>query len=135
MSEEERKAIEYFEKSFEKRVPPYWYDDTIANNEEQIKILLNLIEKQQKELLKYKTDKIEKQQKEIEDLKKPKYIIDLKTNNITILTNDFISKNTIREKIKELEKEYKEYENTNEWEIFDETKYAYDLLKELLEGE
>lgn len=46
---------------------------------------------------------IEKQQKEIEELKKPKYIIDCKTNTITKLTNDFISKNKIREKIEEIE--------------------------------
>ena len=39
----------------------------------------------------------------------------------------------IKGKIEELEKDYKEYENSNEWEIFDETKYAYEVLQELLE--
>ena len=33
---------------------------------------------------------------ENEDLKKPKYIIDMKTNKITKLTNDFVSKDKIR---------------------------------------
>lgn len=47
----------------------------------------------------------------------------------------YVKKDKIREKIEELEKDYKEYENSNEWEIFDETKYAYELLKELLEGD
>lgn len=50
---------------------------------------------------------IEKLQKEIEELKKPKYIIDCKTNKITKLTNDFISKDKIKEKIKNIEDIYK----------------------------
>ena len=50
MTDEERKAIEFFEKSFKKKIPPYWYDDTISNIEEKIKTLLNLIEKQSKEI-------------------------------------------------------------------------------------
>ena len=44
-------------------------------------------------------------------------------------------KDKIKEKIEELEKEYEEYKNSAEWEIFDETKYAYNILKELLEVE
>jgi hypothetical protein len=47
MNEEEEKAIKYFKESFGKTSPPFWYDDTIANNEKQIKILLNLIDKLQ----------------------------------------------------------------------------------------
>ena len=54
MSEEEKKAVEFFEKSFKKKIPPYWYDNTIYNIEEKIKIILNLIEKQQKEIEKNK---------------------------------------------------------------------------------
>ena len=34
---------------------------------------------------------IEKQSKEIEELKKPKYVINCETNEITKLTNDFVS--------------------------------------------
>ena len=48
---------------------------------------------------------IEKQSKEIEELKKPKYVINCKTNEITKLTNDFVSKDKIKakiEKVKEL---------------------------------
>lgn len=48
-------------------------------------------------------DKIDEQFKEIEELKKPKYIIDFKTNKITKLTNDFVSK----DKIKVILEEYK----------------------------
>lgn len=57
MSDEEKKAIDFFEKSFKKKIPPYWYDDTISNIEEKIKTLLNLIEKQQKEIEELKDDR------------------------------------------------------------------------------
>lgn len=46
---------------------------------------------------------------------------------------DYIPKSKVREKIEELEKDYEEYKDSQEWEIFDETKYAYELLQELLE--
>lgn len=96
-------------------------------------ILLDLIKKQQKEIkdwfeiadniLRATNDYgnitigdipkyIEKQQKEIEELKKPKYIIDCKTNKITKLTNDFISKDKIRDYKKAIEwKRQQEIEN------------------------
>ena len=51
-------------------------------------------------------DKVLKQSKEIEELKKPKYVINCKTNEITKLTNDFVSKDKIKEKI-EIRKEEK----------------------------
>lgn len=49
MSEEEKKVVEYFKKSFTSKTPPYWYDDTIENSEIKIKTLVNLIEKLKKE--------------------------------------------------------------------------------------
>lgn len=94
--------------------------------EEALDTILDLVEKQQKEIkdwfeiadniLRATNDYgnitigdipkyIKKQQKEIEELKKPKYIIDCKTNKITELTNDFISKDKIREKLKKLRRE------------------------------
>ena len=45
---------------------------------------------------------IEKQFKEIEELKKPKYVINCETNEITKLTNDFVSKDKIKAKIEEV---------------------------------
>ena len=45
---------------------------------------------------------IEKQSKEIEELKKPKYVINFETNEITKLTNDFVSKDKIKAKIEEV---------------------------------
>jgi len=46
---------------------------------------------------------IKKQQTEIEELRKPKYIINFKTNEITKLTNDFVSKDKIKAKIEEVD--------------------------------
>ena len=43
----------------------------------------------------------EKQSKEINELKKPKYVINCKTNEITKLTNDFVSKDKIKEILEE----------------------------------
>ena len=54
MNKEEKEAIDFFEKSFNKKYPPYWYDDTISNIEEKIKTILNLIQKQDKIILKEK---------------------------------------------------------------------------------
>lgn len=82
MSEEEKKIIDRINRS---------YDDNTQYVEASAKDWNCIV------------DLIYKNQKEIEELKKPKYIIDCKTNTITKLTNDFISKDKIREKIKELE--------------------------------
>ena len=49
------------------------------------------------EAIKEAVNLIEKQSKEIEELKKPKYVINCKTNEITKLTNDFVSKDKIKE--------------------------------------
>lgn len=84
MSEEEKKAIENL-----KEVVDLYNDECLITTDydfKSIEILLNLIEKQQKE---------------IEDLKKPKYIINFETNEITKLTNEFISKDKIKAKIEE----------------------------------
>ena len=74
------------------------------------KTLLNLIEKQSKEIEEMKkqldldneceialNSKVMDLEKEIEELKKPKYVINYKTNEITKLTNDFVSKDKIKE--------------------------------------
>lgn len=71
---------------------------------------------------------IEKQSKEIEELKKLKYVIDLKTNEITKLTNDFVSKDKIKAKIEEEDKLFfktKDVRHAN----------RYKAYKELLEKE
>ena len=71
-------------------------------------------------------DLCKKQQKEIEELKKPKFILNAETGTVTKIHNDFISKDKIRDKIKEIE-EHINFENT---ELED---YAINVLKELLE--
>ena len=92
MSDEEKKAVVYLKS--------YCINDVLYDNKhyEQIETVLNLIENQQKE---------------IEELKKPKYIINCKTNEITKLTNDFVSKDKIKAKIEELEKEIIEDKKKN----------------------
>lgn len=73
LSDEEKKAIEWLKKAD-------WFSARLY-----LPTILNLIEKQQKE---------------IEELKKPKYIMNCKTGEITTLTNEFVSKDKIK-KIKE----------------------------------
>ena len=75
MSDEEKKAIELLKQ------PPD-FSLSYYKRENAIDTILNLIEKQSKE---------------IEELKKPKYVINCKTNEITKLTNDFVSKDKIKE--------------------------------------
>ena len=83
LSDEENKMLEIFKKEVEKEQNEYEqvneYTKFYYNNH---KFILNLIEKQSKE---------------IEELKKPKYVINCKTNEITKLTNDFVSKDKIKE--------------------------------------
>ena len=118
MSDEEKKAIEVI-----KGLAVYYDDYSLLDEEEieeneevnnSINIVINLIEKQFKE---------------IEELKKPKYIIDFKTNKITTLTNDFVSKDKIKAKIEVLEKLQKEFPNN------DEIRIKIIAYKELLEKE
>ena len=93
LSEEEKKAIDYLKNDLEmtkQMGKKYGFQEGIKNKE----IALNLIEKQQKE---------------IEELKKPKYLVHFENNKITKmeLINDYISKDKIRERIKNIEDIYK----------------------------
>ena len=85
LSDEEKKAIEYLKIEYEKLM-------------KEDNILFPLYKSNAKRLI----DIIEKQSKEIEELKKPKYVINSKTNEITKLTNDFVSKDKIKAKIEEV---------------------------------
>lgn len=82
LSDEEKKAIK--EVNHFKELTRYWQEEEYEEKEiaGYIETILNLIEKQSKE---------------IEELKKPKYVINCKTNEITKLTNDFVSKDKIKE--------------------------------------
>ena len=80
LSDEEKESIEEFRKQL--RLAINIDDVTTAIRNDNAQTILNLIEKQQKE---------------IEELKKPKYILNCKTNEITKLTNDFVSKDKIKE--------------------------------------
>lgn len=69
-------------------------------------------------------------QKEIEELKKPKYLYNVNTGEITRIENkDGIDKNKIKEKIKELE----EMELTKGDIFFKMRNFAIVILRELLE--
>ena len=119
MSEEEKKAIEYLKDlRFEKQAFSISKDD--FEEVKQIETILNLIEKQEKEI---------ERLKEFE-----KYY---ETEKVVWSRNDYISKDKIKAKIKELE-QYKKEELKNDspfgihseqWAIAD---YVIDILKELL---
>ena len=110
MTEEEKKAIEIFKASANYFV-----------TRETTQTILNLVEKQQKE---------------IEELKQPQYSMDLKTNSITILINDCISKDKIREKIEELKNFGKKLDKEEKISAFISNAVSIRYLKDLLqEGE
>ena len=80
-------------------------------------------------------DIIEKQSKEIEELKeKNENLLDALNNSIFI-SKYWVSKDKIKAKIEELEKDFKEYENGQEWEIQDEIRGQINILQSLLEKE
>ena len=109
LSEEEKKAIEYLENRLD-----ILHNNTQWATEKSIKVVLNLTEKQRKEIKhqrqqrKYWRDIFYEQQKEIKEL-----TLDLeemtKSNNHKLknwihknILNSYISKHKIREKIEEL---------------------------------
>ena len=110
MSEEEKKAIEWLKNT---SLDELEYE----NDMRSIDIVLNLVENLQKE---------------IEELKKPKYLVHFENNKITKmeLINDYISKDKIRAKIKELEDNMILF--TNYKEKFNRYKYARDILEKTL---
>jgi predicted nucleic acid-binding Zn-ribbon protein len=135
MSEEEQKAIEYL-KTY---MLPYFGEGKEIEfylNE----VLLNLIEKQQKEIetwketendyeheLARKDEKIEKQQKEIKELKEElQRQINTRLINEKYMENNFVSKDEIKEKINQLEEQCKK-ELLTTW-----LESQIDILKELL---
>ena len=115
MNEEEKKAIEIVKGITEDDLLDYWEGPEEPYN--AIQIVLNLIEKQSKE---------------IEELKN--------ADLTTVYLNGFYDgekkvKDKIKAKIEELNKDFKEYENGQEWEIQDEIRGQIDVLQSLLEKE
>lgn len=87
---------------------------------------------------------IEKKSKEIEELKeknKPQPDCAEPVERTEEMVNmrwvnyNYISKDKIKAKIEELNKDFKEYENGQEWEIQDEIRGQIDVLQSLLEKE
>ena len=139
MTEEEKKVIEYFKKSFTSKTPPYWYDDTIENSEIKIKTLVNLIEKLQKEKIPTKFYACDPN-KYKECKKKHCYInggecdatID-ETKVKYINLENYIPKDKIREKIKELKEAIGIAKKENDISLVAELEIQTEILKELLE--
>ena len=131
MSEEE-KAIEYIKEFKNEVFEGVGNKSIMAKN---IDILLNLIEKLQKEIKhqkqqrKYWRDNFYEQQEEIEVLKED---LDKKVKALDIAMSnpDYISKDKIRAKIKELEDNMILF--TNYKEKFNRYKYARDILEKTL---
>ena len=134
-TEEEKKAIEMLDKYATEHI---LFNIKQADNlEENIKIVLNLVEKQQKE--------IEEQNKEINEKDKllkftRNYINKLEQDLFENASNYVISKEAIRKKIKELKDnrsylskfdDWKEKEYTNE----DINNMCVEILEELLGDE
>lgn len=110
MTDEEKKAIENLKGT-------YWYVGE-EGLEENIKVVLNLVEKQSKE---------------IEELKKPKYLLNAKTGEITTINNsEFISKDKIKAKIEELEKAYEDSKNEDGESEYYYPNYTIEVLQSLL---
>ena len=115
LSDEEKKAIDDIKRELTDEDRREYMNKWFADD---LQILVNLIDKQSKE---------------IEELKKPKYVINCKTNEITKLTNDFVSKDKIKAKIEEINKEMLNEENS--LELFYRKKYCKEVLQSLLEKE
>lgn len=161
LSDEEKQAMEYF--NTETRTEEMHYGA----------VLVNLIEKQSKEIEHQKEKRenqkqelailnakqiefnklvntvnsykgqFKRQQKEIEELKEKNRqskmrIVQLE-NEITARIEDvnqyYTPNDKIKAKIEELNKDFKEYENGQEWEIQDELRGQIDVLQSLLEKE
>lgn len=121
MTEEEKKVVEYFKKSFTSKTPPYWYDDTIENSEIKIKTLVNLIEKLKKENeeLKEKNFKRDKELIKLEEYANKNF------ERKDDVKAKYIPKDKIREKLEKLE---------NQKENYKEQPLIYMLLKNQLKS-
>ena len=128
MSEEEKKAIENTEQILKEWQKIVDIEDDMERDIEmncyseempffEMKTLLKLVKKQQKEI------------KELKDIEAD-YIRRRKTFNAVLLKQGYISKDKIREKIKEIQN----YTFMNEEEIRQQD-YAIERLKELFEEE
>ena len=128
MTEEEKKAIEYLKNRLE-----ILHNNTQWATENSIKVILNLIDKQQKEIeeLKENYDELFKkyEMKKVlfvrKDHNTKELLSELYIRKDT-LNDDYISKDKIKEKIKELEENYSEF---SEYPIGK----SIEILRELLE--
>lgn len=135
MNEEEKQAVEILN-TFEFRSKTKNYKGISLEDSKSVKIVLNLIDKLQKENEELKKSKITYEK-----------VRDIQEKNRNIVDNKYISKQKVKDKIEELDEEleimkvdnmysrYKEYGGKSKWERLFATKYGmHDALQELLEG-
>ena len=125
MSEEEKKAIEYLKNRLE-----ILHNNTQWATENNIKVVLNLIEKQQKEIEEFYREinintEIHKRDMKIKELEEVNNCLHESSKEL------FISKDKIREKTKELNNEM--LNEKDSLEMFYRKKYCKEVLEELLE--
>lgn len=133
MNEEEKQVIEELKEEINKplEVPEDKFDTFILYNIENAKILLNIVNKQQKEI-----EELKKVIKMVEVYKAygipedVEMVIMRKDDFLRNTNNEFISKDKIREKIKELEQIQNTALTETTIEIMD---YKITILKQLLE--
>ena len=147
LNEEEKKAIERLKDECKaikikipRNYPPTYSLFKLIEDTTAVQCLINLVEKQQKEINREKQysefykDLCNKQQKEIEKLKKENGLLLVNNNGYfdlkKYIKNNYISKDKIREKMREI----MGYTFTTNEERHSQD-YAYDRLKELLEDD
>ena len=114
LSDEEKKALKNM------KIFARVHQDMTIVTAKEMDTVVTLVEKQQKEIEKLKTFKIEDEN------------IYLQFGEITEKKR---WKDKIKAKIEELNKDFKEYENGQEWEIQDEIRGQIEVLQSLLEKE
>lgn len=154
LSDEEKKAVDELKKEINNpvEVPTDKFNTFILYNIESARTILNLIEKQSKEIEELKKDKLELinknhvvHLKDVEkELREMKKVIDTKNAEIECLNvihesykemveeNNFISKDKIKAKIEELKEDIKYSANPLS---IDNSKFGIKVLQSLLEKE
>ena len=115
LSDEEKEALRNFKSEYE--TCDHYSSDLIIELDDA-EIILNLIEKQSKEI------------EELKEENRKKSIVIIEYQDLYEKLED-----KIKAKIEEINKDFKEYENGQEWEIQDEIRGQIEVLQSLLEKE
>ena len=129
MLDEEKKAIEVLQYVKNKTPFIFWYEDKPYNRKETINTILNLIEKQSKEI-----EELKNKNKKLQD--KCKELI-FEKQELTSALLDSTPKDKIKAKIEELEKMYDELPKNPKEHLHSKTEYkiVIGVLQSLLNEE